>query len=436
VDNATNGRGNSRAVIIGGVRTPFLRAFGDFMLMDTIALGAANVQKLLEKFPIDKKEINGVVWGGVILPGQSANIGREITLDSGLPREVEATTVTRACTSGMKAIAMAVEAIERGDADVMIAGGSDSTSNAEVKMPQSFVHKTAPVTMSSKSGPMDYLKLAARMKIRKDLMPQRPSVRERSTKELMGESAEKMAGRNGITREAQDALALQSHQRAAESIRNGRLAQEVCSVVNTKGKVVSADNLVRADTSLEKLAKLKPAFKKGGTLTAGNSSPLTDGSAAVLLMSREKAKALGLAPLAEFRSWSFDAVDPWDQMLMGPAFSIPRALKKAGMTLKDIGVIDIHEAFAAQVLSILKMLGNDKFAQERLGLSKAVGEILPEQINIHGGSIALGHPFGATGARMVITMANELKLSGKESAVMAICGAGGVSVGAIIVAAS
>jgi acetyl-CoA acyltransferase len=198
------------------------------------------------------------------------------------------------------------------------------------------------------------------------------------------------------------------------------------------GKRVFADGIIRGDASVEKLAKLKPAFSKDGTLTAGNSSPLTDGAAVSLLMSEEKARTLGFEPLAAFRSWSFDAVDPTYQMLMGPALSMPRAAAKAGMKLKDFDLIDIHEAFAAQVLSVLKMLASDKFAEANLGKSSAFGEIDPKNINIHGGSIAIGHPFAATGARMVTTIARELKLTGKATALLGICGAGGVSAGAVL----
>ncbi|MBF0227763.1 MAG: acetyl-CoA C-acyltransferase [Desulfobacterales bacterium] len=423
---------NIRAVIVGGVRTPFLRAFTDFTKMDSISLGVAAVKGLLEKYPIRWKEIDNVIWSGVILPSATANIGREIVLDSGLPPNIESTTITRVCTSGLYAITLAVAAIERGEADIVIAGGSDSTSNAEVKMPQTFVHKAAPVVMSSKATVKDYFRLIASLDIKKDLIPTRPSIRERTTGELMGESAEKMAKRNNISREEQDMFAVQSHKRAAKAIETGRFSSEVIPVNTPDGKLIYTDNIVRGDTTIEKLSKLKPAFAKDGTLTAGNSSSLTDGGAAVLIMNEEKAKALGLKPLAAFRSWAYDAVDPKDQLLIGPAISMPTALKRAGMTLKDIDVIDIHEAFAAQVLSVLKMLANDRFAQVNCGLEKAIGTINPESINLHGGSISLGHPFAATGARMVITMANELSLSGKSSALLGICGAGGVSAGAIL----
>jgi len=421
-----------RAVIVGGARTPFLRAFGPFIKEDSIALSVAAVKGLLEQSKTPHDAIDAVVWGGVILPSGAPNIAREIVLDLKLPHAIEGSSVTRACTSGLLAVTQAAAAIERGEADVVIAGGSDSTSNAAVNMPQSFVHKTAPVLMSGKAGVMDYFKLLAQISFRKDLLPQRPQIRERTTGELMGEAAERMAQHYGISREEMDAFAAQSHHRAAAAQATGRFKDEVVSVTTASGETISQDNMVRGDTSAEKLAKLRPVFSKDGLLTAGNSSGLTDGAAAVLLMSEAKAEALGLTPLACFESWSYDAVDPWDQLLIGPALSMPRALDRAGLSLGEVDLIDIHEAFASQVLCVLRALASDEFAKERLGRDKAVGEVRAEDINVHGGSVALGHPFGATGARMVTTMANELHTTGKNTAILGICAAGGQSAAAVL----
>lgn len=422
----------TRAVVVGGVRTPFLRAFGAYAEMDSIALGVAAVRALLERTRVPREAIDSVSWGGVILPSGAPNLAREIALDVGLPHGVEGSTVTRACTSGLLAVTQAAAMIERGEAEVVIAGGSDSTSNAEVKMPQSFVRKTAPVLMNAKAGVGDYFKLLGQISLRKDLIPQRPEVKERTTGELMGEAAERMAKHYGITREEMDAFAAQSHHRAAEATANGVFAEEIAPVTTPSGQSIAADNMVRADTSMEKLAKLRPAFAKDGNLTAGNSSGLTDGAAAVLLMSEEKARELGMTPKASFESWSYDAVDPADQLLIGPAISMPRALSRAGLQLGDIDLIDIHEAFAAQVLCVLKAMASDAFARERMGADHAPGAPRPEDINVHGGSVALGHPFGATGARMVTTMANELHRSGKQTALLGICAAGGQSAAAVL----
>jgi acetyl-CoA acyltransferase len=420
-----------RAVVVGGIRTPFVKAFGQLIKVDTIGLGVAAVSALLERTGVSRKELEGIVWGGVILPGTAPNVGREIALDLRLPPSVEAMTVTRACASGLQAITTAAAAIERGDADVMIAGGSDSTSNAEIKLPQKVVHAMAPLAFG-KATPADYLGVLSQLWPITDILPQRPKIAERTTGEVMGESADKMARRNEITREAQDEFAARSHHRAAAAISSGRFDGEVAPLSLPGGEKVHADNLVRADTSVEKLAKLRPVFAKDGSVTAGNASALTDGAAATLLMSEEKARALGLKPLAAFRSWAYVGVDPADQLLMGPAIAMPKALDRAGLKLAEIDFVDIHEAFAAQVLSVLKMLGSKAFAESRLGRSEAVGEVDPARLNVHGGSIALGHPFGATGARMVTTMSNELARTGKKTALLGICAAGGLGAAAVL----
>jgi acetyl-CoA acyltransferase len=420
-----------RAVVVRGVRTPFVKAFGQLIRVDTIGLGVGAVAALLERSGLARKEIDAIVWGGVILPGGAPNVGREIALDLRLPASVEAMTVTRACASGLQAITTAAAAIERGDADVIIAGGSDSTSNAEIKLPQKVVHAMAPLAFG-KATPADYVGVLGKMWPPSEILPQKPKIAERTTGEVMGESADKMARRNEISRQSQDEFAVRSHHRAAAAISSGRFDDEVAPIDSPDGKV-HADNLVRADTSVEKLAKLKPVFASdGGTVTAGNASPLTDGAAAVILMSEEKARALGFTPLAALKSWAYVGVDPADQLLMGPAIAMPKALDKAGLSLAEIDLVDIHEAFAAQVLSVLKMLGSTAFAQSRLGREAAVGEVDPARLNVHGGSIALGHPFGATGARMVTTMANELHKTGKQTALLGICAAGGLGAAAIL----
>jgi acetyl-CoA acyltransferase len=253
-----------------------------------------------------------------------------------------------------------------------------------------------------------------------------------------------MARRNEISRAAQDDFAVRSHHRAAAAIAADRFAHEVVPVAvpareghggngSAAGEsVVHADTLVRATTSVEKLARLSPAFAKDGSVTAGSSSPLTDGAAAVLLASEERAAALGLTPLARVTHWSYVGVDPGDQLLIGPALAMPRCLARAGLGLDDIDLVDMHEAFAAQVLSVLKMLGSAAFARARLGRDSAVGVVDPARLNVHGGSLALGHPFAATGARMVTTMANELHATGKRTALLGLCAAGGLGAAALL----
>jgi acetyl-CoA acyltransferase len=424
-------KNSRRAVVVGGLRTPFCKAFSQLTELDTIALGSAAVSGLLAKLALSTREIDSIVWGGVILPPLTVNVGREIVLELKLPPSIEGQTVTRACASGLQAITHAAAMIERGDADVIIAGGSDSTSNAPIAFPPKVVRKLGPLVLGGKGTVTDYLGALAQLMPLSEMLPRVPKIAERTTGEVMGESAERMARRNEISREAQDAFALRSHQRAAAAIASGRFAGEVTAVQTPAGSV-HADGLVRADTSLAKLGALEPAFAKDGTVTAGNASPLTDGAAATVLMSEDKARALGYAPLAAVRAWSYVGVDPSDQLLIGPALCMPKALARAGMRLSDIDLVDIHEAFAAQVLSVTKMLASRAFARERLGLEEAVGELDEARLNVHGGSIAIGHPFGATGARMVTTMANELVQSGKSTALLGICAAGGLGAAAVL----
>lgn len=421
-----------RAVIVDGVRTPFVKAFSDYLQLDSIALAGKAVEALLNKSEVPRDEIDSIVWGGVILPSLAPNIAREIALDLNLPFHVQGHTVTMACASGLQAITSAVAAVERGDADIIIAGGSDSTSNAAVNLPQKIVHALAPYALGGKAlGPQEMMGVLSQLMPLNEIIPKMPQIAERTTGEVMGESAERMARRNHVTREEQDEFTVMSHHRAAEAWETGRFDDEVAPVF-TGSKWVHTDGLVRADTSEEKLARLRPVFAKDGTLTAGNSSPLTDGASATLIMSEEKAKSLGYTPRAAFRSWAYTAVDPSDQLLMGPAIAMPQALQKAGMTMSDISFTDMHEAFAAQVLCVLRMLDSDAFAKERLGLSSKVGAPDFDTLNLHGGSVALGHPFGATGSRIVNTVANELLNSDKETALIGICAAGGIGAGAVL----
>jgi len=427
-------RKGRRAVVVAGNRTPFVRAFGSLMKLDAIDLGTAAVLGLLQRTEVPHSEIDRVVWGGVVLPPSAPNVGREIALDVGLPRDVEAYTVSRACATGLQSIVDAAAAIERGEADVVVAGGGDSTSNAVVPLPSKLVQAVAPVAMSSKSTWADWLGVVSQLTPLSEILPRRPKIAERTTGEVMGEACERMAQRNGITRESQDAYAARSHHRAAAALADGRFDHEMSPVARQDGEPVRTDDLVRADTSAEKLARLRAVFDRdAGTLTAGNSSALTDGAGAVLLMSAEKAKALGYTPLAAFRSWSFVGVDPADQLLIGPAIAMPRALERAGMELGDVGIVEMHEAFAAQVLCVLKALGSPAFGRERLGRDGAVGQIDPTKLNPLGGSLALGHPFAATGARMVHTMARAVHERGDASkALLGICAAGGLGASAVL----
>ena len=421
-----------RVAVIRGIRTPFAKSGTHYAQLSALDLGKLAVTELMQRSGIDPAEVNEVVFGNVIPSVKAPNIARELILGTGLPRKIPGYSVSKACASSNQAITAASDMIARGYADTVIAGGAESLSD----VPILFSKKFADALVSASKQKSMAGKLGAFSSIRpKDLAPDAPAIAESSTGLTMGESAEKMAKANGITREAQDKFALQSHHRAAAATSSGRFKDEVMTVVVPPGydNVVEADNLIRGETTLDALSKLRPVFdRKYGSITAGNASPLTDGAAAVLLMSEEKAKALGIKPIGFIKSYAYAATDPFDQLLQGPVFALPTALERAKLKLEEIGVIEMHEAFAAQVLSNIQWLGSKRIAQEKLGRSEPVGDIDPEKINRTGGSIALGHPFGATGARIVTTVCNELQRTGEQYGLVTVCAAGGIGVAMVL----
>jgi len=421
-----------RVAVVRGLRTPFAKSGTHYAHLSALDLGKLVVAELVQRSGIDPNTIQEVVFGNVIPSVKAPNIAREIVLGTGLPRKVPGYTVSKACTSANQAITSAADMIFRGYADIVVAGGSESLSDIPILFSKNF----ADALVSSSKQKSVGGKLGSFRKIRpKDLAPDAPAIAESTTGLTMGESAEKMAKENGITREAQDKFALQSHHRAAEATASGRFKDEVMTVLVPPGfdDIVETDNLIRGDSTLEAMAKLRPVFdRKYGTITAANASPLTDGAAAVLLMSEDKAKALGIKPIGFIKSYAYAATDPFDQLLQGPVFALPVALERAKLSLKDIGVIEMHEAFAAQVLSNIQWMGSKRIAQERLGRSEPVGDIDPEKINLTGGSIALGHPFGATGARIVTTVCNELQRTGQQYGLVTVCAAGGIGVAMVL----
>jgi acetyl-CoA acyltransferase len=421
-----------RVAIVRGLRTPFAKSGTVYARLTALDLGKMVVAELIERSGIDAKDIQEIVFGNVIPSVKAPNIAREIVLGTGLPRKIPGFTVGKACTSANQAISAGADMIMRGHADMVIAGGAESLSD----VPILFSRNMADALVGASKAKSVLARVGAFKKVRiKDLAPDTPAIAESTTGLSMGESAEKMAKENHITREAQDRFALQSHTRAAKATQDGRFKDEVMTVVVPPGfdEVVETDNLIRADTTLDALSKLKPVFdRKYGTITAGNASPLTDGAAAVLLMSEARTKALGIKPIGFLRSYAYSALDPFDQLLQGPVFALPVALERAGIRLSDIGVIEMHEAFAAQVLSNIQWMGSKKIAQEKLGRSEPVGEIDPEAINRTGGSIALGHPFGATGARIVTTVCNELQRTGQQYGLVTVCAAGGMGAAMVL----
>jgi len=400
--------------------------------MRTVDLAITVVKELLARAEIAPREVTLCIYGQVVPTLDWLNIAREVVLGSGLPKDIDAVSVSRACATSIQALTDAAQAIQAGHHDVVIAGGADSMSD----VPLGVSRPLRDALMAAQKAKTLGAKMASFSKLNgKDLVPPVPGFsREPTTGELMGEAAEKMAKENGISREEQDAIAHRSHVNAARAWADGTYPPEVMHVIpRGGGEVVTEDNVVRKDSKVESYAKLPPVFDRHhGTITAGNSSPLTDGASALLVMRESKAKALGYEPLGYLKSWAYAAVDPGWQLLMAPVFALPKALERAGLTLAQIDLVDIHEAFAAQLASNLRALASKKFAQEKMGRSEPVGEIDPDKLNVNGGSIAIGHPFAATGGRMVVSTLRELKKRNKQYGLLSICAAGGLGAVAVL----
>ncbi|NBO37845.1 thiolase family protein [bacterium] len=425
-ESGESGSGHSRVAVVGAVRTPFVRSFGVFERETPLSLSIRPAVEVIARTGANASDIDEVIWGAVVPQTKNPNIARDLALFAGLPKSIPGYTLNRACASSLQCVQLAADAIAAGRNRMVLAGGVEVLSDV-------------PITFSDEAR--RFLTRLSRTKtIREKLMmlsefnpkaflPNPPALAEPYTGFTMGEHGEQMAVKNDITRERQDELAVRSHHRAAAAMENGFLKDEVVPIWSgaAKENFVDADNLVRGDTSLEALAKLKPAFdKRNGTLTAGNSSALTDGASAVLLANSSYAEEHGLPVLGYIVDSVTVAVDPKDQLLIGPAYAIPKLLMKSNLKLSDIGVFEIHEAFAAQVLSCLDAMSSTRFCQEKLGLDEAFGGIDPSKMNIDGGSIAYGHPFGATGGRLVGRALRIAQRTGARFAVVAICAAGGM----------
>lgn len=418
--------GNGRRVaVIGGCRTPFCKAGTVLKDLTAVALARHATNELVHRYELDGGVVDEMYFGQVVPSLLAPNLAREVSLLPQFPRTIPAASVNRACASANTAIVLGHDQIRLGHADVVIAGGAESLSDIPLLHSRRMSEMLIGLSKARSLG--ERLKLLAGFRLR-DLTPVAPAIAEPSTGESMGQSAEKMAKMNGITREAQDEVALASHQRAHAGTADGRLTAEIVPIFPPDGGApVTSDNGIRADTSLEQMARLKPVFdRKYGTVTAANSSPLTDGASAVLLMHDAKARALGYEPIVYVRSYAVAAVDPGWQLLMGPAIAVPKALERAGLTLKDMGLIEMHEAFAAQVLSNIQAFESKQWAEERLGRSEPIGDVNRDILNVMGGSIAIGHPFGATGGRLTITLANEMRRRGVQFGLISVCAQGGM----------
>jgi acetyl-CoA acyltransferase len=421
-----------RAAVVAGLRTPFVKAGSDFRDMSAVDLGAAVVNELLARSGIPPKEFDSVVFGQVVPSATVTLIGREMVLRTQLPRSVEAHTVARACATSIQTTTDAADQIRLGHSECAISGGAESMSDAPIFASRALAQALVELSRAKTLG--DRAKILSGLRP-KDFAPVPPALKEPTTGLTMGESAELMAQKNAISREAQDELAWRSHSRAAAAWEAGKFDAEVMHVpVPPRYERTSAkDNIVRKDTTVEALAQLRPVFdRRYGTITAGNASPLTDGAAALVLTSEERARALGIRPLGFVRAYAYAALDPKDQLLQGPAYAAPVALDRAGLRLQDMDLVDMHEAFAAQVLSNLKAFASKAFAERELGRAEPLGEIDPARLNVNGGSIALGHPFAATGARMILQTLRELERRRGQFALLTVCAAGALGAALVL----
>ncbi len=412
-----------KVVLIDGNRTPFLKSGGAYMDLMSYQLGQYAIQGLLGKTGIDPNIVDRVIMGTVISNLKTSNVAREAAISAGIPNKAACHTVAQACISANRAIASACLEIYAGQADVVIAGGVDNTSDTPITFKKQMQKKLFKAQKLKGFG--DMLKFATSLRP-SDFAPDRPRVAEYTTNRVMGEDCDIMAARFGVTREEQDKFAVRSHQLANKAWTEGYLEKEVTAVAPPpKFKAIEKDDGIRGNSTIEKVKKLRPAFdKKFGTLTAANSSFLSDGASAVLLMSEEKAKELGLTPKAEIVDFVFTGQDLDTELLLGPTYAVSELFKKNNLTFDDVDVIEFHEAFAGQILANINALASDEFAKENLGREKAVGKVPMDKFNLWGGSLSIGHPFGATGARLLTTTANRLIHENGKLGILAACAAG------------
>ena len=421
-----------RTVLIAGMRTPFCKSYGELLDADSTALGASCVSGLINKVGLNVDHVEEIVWGNVVLTTSAPNIGREINIHLNLPRKIVAHQVSMACASGLKAVTDADMMIKTGNSNCIIAGGSDSLSYSEIPLPTKLSQGLAlTVFGGAKTLQGKVQKFWQNAGPVAKWLPTMPSVAEKSTGKTMGYHADFMAELHGITRQQQDEFAVGSH-RKAQVAKDGGIFDEEIEPFKTKKGVIRYDNFLQTP-NLEKMSKLKPAFRKpNGTITAANATGLTDGGSAVLLTSESYAKQHGLPTDITLRAWHHAAIDPWPQLLIAPAIAIIKVLDKAGLTLDDIDVFEIHEAFAAQVLCTLSAIKDQDFCNKYVDGHKALGDIDMTKLNVNGGSLAIGHPFAATGGRVVTAAMNELRRSKKRYALISICAAGGIGSTAIL----
>ena len=426
----TNNRGE-RVAIVAGLRTPFAKQATALHGIPAVDLGKMVVNEMVSRSELDPKLIEQLVYGQVVQMPAAPNIAREIVLGTGMDIATDAYSVTRACATSFQTTVNVVESILTSNIEIGIAGGADSSSVVPIQVSKNLSRGLVDLSKARSLGQRWNIIKKLRLK---DLLPVPPAIAEYSTNLSMGQTAEQMAKTHNISRADQDALAHRSHTLATQTWDSGVLADEVMTAhVPPYKSFFDRDNNIRTNSKLESYAKLRPVFdRKHGTVTAANSTPLTDGASAVILMSEGRAKALGYQPIGYIKSYAFSAIDVWEDMLMGPSFATPKALAKAGMQLEDLDLIEMHEAFAAQTLANMKMFASKKFAKDNLGQSRAIGEIDMDKFNVLGGSLAYGHPFAATGTRLITQVCRELKRRGGGTGLATACAAGGLGAAMIV----
>ncbi|MBD5779146.1 thiolase family protein [Pelagicoccus sp. NFK12] len=416
-----------RIAIIDGVRAPFGKAGGILSGFGADDLGAVVVKELLARVELRGEEIDELIFGNVAQPVDAANVARVIALKAGLPKEMPSYTVQRNCASGMESITTAANKIQAGEIDLAICGGTESMSNIP------FIYRREMVNLFSQlfraRGMMQKLKalLAFRPRFLAPIVGVQQGLTDPVCGMNMGMTAELLAREFHITREEQDAFALDSHRKACKAMDEGLFEQETVPlpVLPQYRKIHYSDEGPRKDQSIEALAKLRPYFDRNtGTVTVGNACPISDGAVAVLVTSERRAKEMGLRPLGYLREYCYAGLEG-ERMGLGPAYASAKLFKKSGMRLRDFDLVELNEAFAAQVIANERAFSSRAFAQENLGRSEALGEIDRERLNVNGGSIALGHPVGATGTRLVLTLLKEMRRRNKEKGLATLCIGGG-----------
>lgn len=418
---AAAGIKRERIALVAGARSPFTRSWTTLNDVSPVELSTQVVRELLHRNDVHPDWVDHIVWGTVVSVPSSPNVGREVALNLGMYR-TPGVTVTRACATGFQAVATAAEMIWAGQASCVVAGGVDVTSAAPVTYRKSVIDK---LQKAQKAKGMALLKTIASVNPMQ-LLPSPPKLTERYTGLTMGEHAEQMAQFFKIERADQEDLAVASHRKAKAAIDAGHIAEQIVPIKTSSG-MVTEDNVVRGEIDPERLKKLRPVFdRKHGTITAATSSALTDGASCLLVMSESRAEELGFTPLGFLRSYAFPALDPRENMLLGNVYACPEALERAGTSLEEMDLVEIHEAFAAQVLSNLKCFEDPEFFQEKLGRDTPIGAVDPDKLNIWGGSMAYGHPFAATGGRILMNLLHGLRQTGGKLGLATACAAGGL----------